>query len=301
MTAFGGGFPTGAIPGAVAQGGGAGLVINIPADPNWEPFDTTDTLEMDGYYCARIKQEKARTGDGSQKAGVFLTLELGDPDALGKILSKFMLDPTTTAKDTWWTWRSLMRSIIGNTDGGKAAFQYTPGAFAGKICYLRTGAYTDNDGTTRTGVDAFVTQSEWQEAVTQKKHRWPARAKSGGGPAGSVGALPTGGGGLSAAFPGAGSGGLPGAPAAPMGFPASAGSAPAPTAAAPMQAPPAPTGFPPTAAPAAQAPAGFPVAAPPAVAQAGFAFPPAPAVAAAQNGAPAPQPAGNGFPAFPGT
>lgn len=307
---FGGAFPgmpAAAAPGAPQQQQGAAFVLIIPPDPDWQPIESSDTLEKDGYYVVRIKGEKPRTGD-AKTPGVWFTLELGDPDVVGKQLSKFMVDPRSTKGDSWWTWRSLLRSVTGNTQGGQAGMSYTPGTLTGRFCWIRTGAYLDDAGTLRTGVDAFITQTEWEEAVRGNKHRWEAKPKAHSGGAAGAGALPGAGGG---AFPGLGSGGLPGLPANPMN-PMTAPSAPQPAAAAPMAAAPpvaappaAPVGFASTAPPPAHAaaPAGFPgFAAPPAAAappQAAFGFPataPPPAAPAA------PQPSThNGFPAFPGT
>jgi hypothetical protein len=300
-------MPAAAVPGTQPQQQqqAAGFVLLIPPDPDWQPIDQNDTLEKDGYYMARIKGEKPRTGEG-QTAGVWLTLELGDPDAVGKTLSKFMVDPRATKKDSWWSWRSLLRSIVGNTQGGQAGMQYTPGVLAGKICWIRTGAYIDDGGALRTGVDAFITQAEWQEAVTAGKHRWEAKPKAHGGGTGPTGALPGAGGG---AFPGLGSGGLPGLPSSPAN-PMTAPSAPQPSSAAPLAQ--APAAFPAQAAPAAAAPAhpgqpafGFGAApgfaAPAAPGGFGFTAPP-PAAAPAAAAPTAPQPATNtAFPAFPGT
>jgi hypothetical protein len=265
---FGGAFPgmpAAGVPGAQPQQQVAGFVLVIPPDPNWQPIDNTDVLEKDGYYVARIKTEKPVAG-GDDKPGVWLTLELGDPDVIGKQLSKKMVDPHSTKNDSWWTWRTLMRSVTGTVEGGQAGMTYSPGVLQGKIVYIRTGLYIDNNGTSRTGVDAFITRPEWEEAVKSSKHRWDAKPKvqSGGG-AGPAGALPGSGGG---AFPGLGTGGLPGLPASPAN-PMAQASAPQPAAAAPM----------------AQAPTG---------AFGGFTQP-----AAAQT---TPQPGTNGaFPAFPGT
>jgi hypothetical protein len=297
---FGGGFP--GAPGAPgAPGPQAGLVFHMPPDPTWEPIETTDTLEMDGYYSAEITKESARLGSGNQKAGVWITFTIRDTDAAGKRVSKFIQDPNTTAKDTWFVLRGLVRSITGNMEAARAGFPYTPGMFTGHPCYLRTGAYLDNDGATRTGVDAFVTAEEYNAAVARNGHRWPSKTRSTAGSTGAVGALP---GGVPSAFP-MGIAGLPGAPSAP-GVPAPAPMAPAPVgppmqpAASPIQ-PPAPaaapppspfTGFPPPAGITTPAPAPSPFAGltppPPPVA------PPAPA-----NGAPPPV-VGSPFPTLPG-
>jgi hypothetical protein len=296
----------GAVPGAQQPQAGAGFVLNIPADPTWEPIETTDTLEMDGYYSLRIKSEKART-DGD---GVWITFEILDEDARGKNVSKSMPNSATKTKDTWWLWRSLFRSITGGLDMARSAFQYTPGVLLNQLAYARTGAYADSSGSMRTGVDAFVTKTEYDEAVAHKKHRWPAKVRSGAVGPGAVGALP---GGLPSAFPGMGGPGLPGAPASPT-----AGMVPAPAAANPMQQ--APQGFP---APAVAAPVAPPQApaftfAPPTASglpapAASFAFAPPPVMpvspvpvtpglpAPPANGAPQPVATTFPFPPAPGS
>jgi len=294
------------VPGAqVQQAAGAGFVLMIPADPNWEPFEMTDSLDKDGYYMARVKSEKPRT-DADKSAGLFLTLEILDQDAAGKIVSKFLPDPNRTKGDTWWIWRSLIRSITNSLEAAKQGLNYTPGMFMNQVVAIRTGAYIDGQNT-RTGVEAFVLKSEHEEAVAANRHRWDPKAKPAG--AGPVGALP---GGLPAAFPGVGGGGLPGAPSgggvprptgAPpivQGFP-QAGAAAPPPAAPPQvmqpippqpqvqQAAPPAFGFPaPAGAPAQAAPAAF-----------GFPAVPPPTAPAPANGV-APQPAVNSpFPGFP--
>lgn len=314
-----GAFPgMGAAPGAQPQqSAGGGFVLNIPADPTWEPIETTDTLEMDGYYQFRISREKARL---EGKTGVFITFEIMDEDNRGKTVSKFMPNSAATTKDTWFVWRGLFRSITGTLDSARAAFQYIPGMLVNQIAYGRTGQYADDTGAARTGVDAFVTKQEYDDAVAAKRHRWPAKAKNTMGAAGGIGQLP---GGLPASFPGMGGMGLPGAPVLPTGMQA----APAPVAAAPMQqgfaAPPqsaaphalaftpaqppaAGFSFPPPAAPTAQAaPAGFSfptnpelaTSAQPAVVAGGFTFPPAPGALSAAPTPPGAAPAGFPFPA----
>lgn len=335
MTIPGAGFPYsgGPVPGAAPQGlptapnQGGGFVLNIPADPNWEPFDTLDVLEMDGYYCARITKEGART-DQSKSRGVFLTLVLEDPDVRGKTLSKFLPDPTAQQKDVWFLWRGLFRAITGDLNAARSAFQYTPGMLTGQLVYFKTKAYVD-DGAVRTGVDAWCTKAEWDGATAQKLHRWPVKVS----PTSPGGALPTG---LPGAFPVSAFPGLQGGPSAPVptsapmvapagGFPGMALAPAAPAAPAQVMQPPLvqpPQVMQPAAAPAAPAqPAAFPgfaaPAAPPAPAQAahgfpgfaqpgqGFAAPVAPPQPAqpAQAfpgfpGAAAPQPT-NGAPAFP--
>jgi hypothetical protein len=210
---------------------------------------------MDGYYAMRITKEAGRN-DENKKPGMFLTLEIMDQDAAGRTLSKFFGDPRTTAKDTWFTWRGLIRSITGGLDAARQGLRYTPGMFQNQVVYGRTQQYADSSGSPRTGVDAFVTKTEYDQAVEAKKHRWTPKLKGGGhaGGAGAVGSLPMG---LPTAFAGMGGAGLPGAPASPI-----SGMVPAPAASAPMM----------------QAPQGFPTSAP----QQGFAPPqPAPAAHAA--------------------
>lgn len=297
----------GAVPGIPQQTGGA-FVLDIPPDPTWEPFDQTDTLEKDGYYCFRVKSESAaREG---QKAGVFLTLEIQDADAKGKIISKKLGDPRLTDKESFWVWRSLIRSITGGLDHARAGMRYTPGAFANMIVYGKTSAYTDGKNNTRTGVDTFITKAEYDTSVASGGHRWAPHLSGGGSSA--AGALPSG---LPASFPGMGTGGLPGGPGAPTG-------APQPTAAAPMQQQPSaiavattPGTAPQPASAFAPVTGGFPLQTQPAGApaalpqtQAGpFAFPPGPggapppgfppaAAPAPTNGAPQP----STFPTFPG-
>ena len=306
------GFPPGAgapggMPGATPQQAQApvAFVLDIPPDLTWEPFESTDTLAQDGYYCAQITKESART-DSTKSNGIFLTLQIFDDDAKGKLLSKFLPDSKATTKNTWFLWRGLIRSIWGG-DAGKTAqgFRYTPGCLTGQYVYFKTSAYMD-DGVMRTGVDVWVTKDEWEANRAKGTHRWAAKAPA--QPGGGVGALPSG---LPASFPGGGPGLPAGGPTAPSAFPPVAQpSTPqpgvAPMATAPTSAgfPPAGAASPPTAAltappPTAAAPpaaAGFPPAAP--------AQPTAPAPAAAPpfNFAPAPAappPPANG--AQPGT
>lgn len=262
-----GGFPgMGAVPGAPQapqMSVGGGFVLDVPPDATWEPFDTTDTLDKDGYYACKITKESARI-DGTKSKGVFITLEIQDADAKGKIISKFLPDPRATQSNVWFIWRSIVRSIQGGLAMARSGFQYTPGAFAGQFVYVKTEAYND-DGTTRTGVGTFITKDEWQAAVAADKHRWAPTVRN---PAGSsVGPLP---GGLPSAFPTSAFPGLPGGP-----------SAPTPGAAPMMQqmvAPPQQTAPPQQQAPAAGFGGGFPAAASP------FGTPPpAAAPAAAAN------------------
>jgi hypothetical protein len=282
-------------------GPSAGFVLDIPADPNWQPMDIPDVLDMDGYYAARIRSEKF-----VEQKGVWIAVELLDQDVAGKSVSKLLPDPRGTKKDTWFTWRTLMRSI-GGMQAAQGAMRYTPGMFAQQLCWLRTAAYSDDSGGMRTGVDAWVSKEEYEQAVASKRHRWTPKPRgNNAGAPGSAGALP---GGLPPAFPGM-AGGLPGAPAAPTGFPQTQAFAPAPQAAAPMQPqqgfaspppqqqtfqqPPAPAGTPPV-----QAQAGGFTFTPPAQPQQQQMAQPQQAVTQPTNGAPAPA-AGSAFPGFPG-
>lgn len=316
MSAAGGGFPPGSpfgaappgFAGAPAQpgfGGGApaypqgavaepAFVLNMPADPNWQPIEGGDTLEKDGFYAGKIISEKVRNSDG--KLMVIMTVELADADAVGKKLSKFMPNPAQTSKDTWWLWRSLVRSIYGTVERAQQALQYTPGVFTGAYVYFKTEAYADDRGTLRTGIGAWTTRDEWEEAAKTGRNRWPAKVNAAQNP--GVGALPGGTGGLpgmpGGGLPGAPSGGgLPGMPSVPTAVPSGL---PMPGA-APMQAA-APAFVAPPTTQTAQAPvqAGFgfpPAAAAPPPAAAVAAFPPPPA-----NGIPQPNAAGiaAGFP-----
>lgn len=209
-------------PGAPPLGADAGgFVLDFDADPTWQPFETTDVLEKDGYYCCRITKEQPRQ-DGNKTPGVFLTLEVVDQDAAGKTLSKFMTDPRHTKSNTWFVWRNLFLSITGNIEQARAQFRYVPGTLTNQYCYVKTAAYLDNSNEMRTGVDSFATKQQWEEATKAGRHRWAAKPK------GATAQLPTG-------LPG--SGGFPGG-----GFPGLPGTAGAPVPTAPAAAPP---GFPP--------------------------------------------------------
>lgn len=188
------------------QSVGAGFTLFIPPDPGWEPFDVPDVLDKDGFYCARITKEAGRT-DGTKKRGLFLTLTLQDPDVVGKNLSRFLPDPTAETKDLWFVWRGLLRSITGDVNAGKNGMQYAPGMFQGQLCYFRTKAYTE-DGQIRTGVDAWITKTEWDQAVANKQHRWDIKVT----PGAPAQALP---GGMPGGFPMQAFPGLSGAPTAP--------------------------------------------------------------------------------------
>lgn len=309
MSGFPPGFGApGAPPGyAAAQPAGVDFVLDIPPDPTWQPIDSSDTLDQDGFYCCRIKSEKVRNDDG--KLQIILTLEIQDQDARGKTIARFMNDPRQTKGDTWWQWRGLMRSITGTVQGGQQGLRYQPGAFTNQICYVKTGAYNDSKGAMRTGVETWSTKDEWEEAYKRGGHRWAAKVHVAQAP--GVGALPGGTGGL----PGAPSAGLPGAMPPLPGAPATPGVAtppgvPAPGA-APMQSAPPPA---PVTAPAVPPANPFAAAAPPPAPQTGFGFvPPAgpPAAAPPAPAAPIPfPPPANGVPqptaaglatSFPGT
>lgn len=277
------GFPPGA-PGAMMPGAqqpqqpAAAFVLDIPPDPSWEPFETTDVLPNDGYYCAQITKESPRN-DSNKSSGIFMTLQIVDDDAKGKNLSRFLPDSKSTTKNTWFVWRGLLRSIYGG-EAGKAlqGFRYTPGALTNAYVYIKTAAYMD-DGVMRTGVDSWSTREEWEANRAKGTHRWPAKAPQATG--GGVGALP---GGLPGSFPGGG--GLPGGgPSMPAFPPGQQAATPQPTA-APMATAPTSAGFPP--------PVGAPVSAQPAAApsfppqQAAAPPPPAAAPPAAAVAAPPP-------------
>lgn len=221
---------TGAAP---AQPSAPGpFVLELPADPAWEPMDIADVLEQDGYYSGRIVREKAKT-DGD-RPGVWLTIELLDTDCAGKKVQKFLGDPRVNPK-LMFLWRGILRSISGSTDAAKGAFAYSVGRFTGATVYFKTEAYPDREtGDHRTGVQDWLTQAEYDQAVQKGQHRWPAkiRASSGSTPTG----LPAG---FGVAFP-------PAPPAAaPMGQQVGTVPAPANSNGA-LPAPPAP----PAAAPA---------------------------------------------------
>lgn len=303
------GFPAGGSPYPQAAPEPA-FVLSIPADPTWQPIEGGDTLEKDGFYAGKIISEKVKNDDG--KLQVIMTVELLDEDAVGKKLSKFMPNSTSTTKDTWFLWRGLMRSIYGTVQQAQQALNYTPGVFTGATVYFKTEAYADTRGTMRTGIGSWSTRDEWEEARKTGRNRWPAKISAAQNP--GVGALPGGTGGLpgmpGGGLPGAPSmGGLPGAPGGLPGMPNVPTGVPMPGA-APMQpaAPAQQLAPPPAMGPLPGAPA-FGTAPPPA--QGGFGFPPPPAAAPHQApvGFPAP-PAANGIPqptaagiagAFPGT
>jgi hypothetical protein len=293
-------FPMPGMPGAGATpqqpAAAVAFTMMIPPDANWEPFESTDVLEMDGFYCCQITRESARAGD---KPGVWFTLVIQDPDAKGKVLNRFLSDSRTTQKDTWHQWRGLLMSIYGTLDYARQGLNYTPGIFTGQYVYVKTGAYNDREsGAMRTGIDAWAKKAEWEAAYKANTHRWKPHPKGqAGAGAGPVGMLP---GGLPGGFP-QGAGGLPGAATPPTGgMPTGGGLPGAPN----VQGPPTMTTPQPPAAPI-QAPAptfAAPPAAPPMTPPApAFAAPPTPF--AAPPGAP-PPPSGSPFsfaapPSFP--
>jgi hypothetical protein len=245
----------------------AGFVLDIPSDPSWEPFETTDTLEMDGFYSGRITREAPRT-DGTKSAGVFLTIEINDEDARGKHLSKFMPDPRASRNNTWFLWRNLIMSITGSKDTARSGFRYQPGALSAQTVYFKTEPYM-NDGDVQTSIAQFVTKQEYDDAVNNKRHRWASKPKTSAVPAGLPGGFPM------ASFPG-----LPGAPSSPT------------PAGAPMQQAPAIQQGSTTTTTSAGAPSMTLPTAAPASPFAGFGTaPPAPSPFAAQSVSPPPQPA----------
>lgn len=285
-----GGFPgmntaPGGFPGApqqqAAQPNAVQFVIQAPTDATWQPFESTDVLEFDGYYCARITGEKPRMI--RDKVQLILTLTLQDPDVAGKTLNKFLPNPTQSTKDTWFLWRGLVRSITGSIEAAQSAFSYQPGMYANQLVFFKSEPYLESDGTQRTGVANFVTKTEWEEAAKAggTHYRWQPKQVSRGANGSAVGALP---GGTPMGFPGLGAGipGLPGAPSSP-GASAPVAQAPQPAAAPMQQFAPAPVAPPPVAAPA---PVSWP--APPAA----VAPPP---VAATPQWMPAAQPGGMQF------
>lgn len=280
----------GGVPGAPMQPAFGGqqpaapvaFVLDIPADPTWEPMEMSDTLAMDGFYAAKIVGEKPREGNNGLQ--VIFTLELIDPDVAGKKISRFLPHPAQTKGDTWFLWRGLLRSIGGTTDHGRQAMRYTPGMFVGQYVYVKTEAYWDDKGVQRTGVADWRMRTEWEEACKTNRHRWAVRQPA--SPAGSVGALPTG-------LPG-----FPGMPGAPGGMPGGPQMPTAPAAGVPQPGT-APMQPPPQQPQVQTAPVlpGAPMAAPPPPAQPGFAPPQPPPGFAPPQPVQTTQPS---FPAFPG-
>ena len=199
------------------------FVLDIPADPSWEPFDAADVLDQDGYYQVKITKEGGRN-DANKSQGIFLTMEVQDADARGKILSRFLPDPRTAKGNVWWIWRGLLRSITGTLDGARQGMRYTPGMFSGQLAYVKTER-AQRDDRVSTDIDAWVTGPEWQSAVQSGRHRWAPKPMQAGG---NVGALP---GGVPGGFPG-----LPGA-GAPATLQLGAGLPGAPSAALPIAQP----------------------------------------------------------------
>jgi hypothetical protein len=230
-----------------------GFVLDIPADPSWEPFDTTDVLDQDGYYQAKITKESGRNDPGKSQ-GIFLTMEIQDADARGKILSRFLPDPRTAKGNVWFVWRGLLRSITGTLDGARQGLRYQPGMFTGQLVYIKTERSMRDDRMS-TDIDAWVTGPEWQSAVQTNRHRWAPKPTQAGG---NVGALP---GGVPGGFPGLPGAGGPATLAVGQGLPGM------PSAALPIAQP----GAVPATTPQ---PGGAPFAAPPAQQQPAFAPPP---------------------------
>jgi len=214
---------------APAQAQGAGQPMGafvIPADPTWEPMEFGDYLPKEGYFCFKIVGEKPH------EKGVFLTLEVQDPDCAGKRVQT-LLDNLEKDQKKIWKWRGLIMSITGNKDAGKAQFQYNPGVFTGQLCYAKTSSYAAQNGDNRTGTDNWVTRPEWEAQVAGGKHRWDAEVKASNRPAGYAPA------GLPGGFP------VPGAPVGvpmPNGMPMQ--QAPAPVVPQPPPQPAAPMMFP---------------------------------------------------------
>jgi hypothetical protein len=253
MSAPGFGIPGGGpMMGAAPMQAQTGFVLDIPADPSWEPFDAADVLDQDGYYQLKITKESGRN-DANKSQGIFLTMEVQDPDARGKILSRFLPDPRTAKGNVWWIWRGLLRSITGTLDGARQGMRYQPGMFTNQLVYVKTERAMRDDRMS-TDIDAWVTAPEWQEATRTNRHRWAPKPMQAGG---NVGALP---GGVPGGFPGLPGAGAPATLALGVGLPG------APSAALPIAQPgPGPATTP--------QPGGAPFAAPPPVQQA-FAPPP---------------------------
>jgi hypothetical protein len=221
MTAFG--MPGAGMGAPAAMAPQVGFVLDIPPDPSWEPFESADVLDQDGYYQLKITKESGRNqADKSQ--GIFLTMEVQDADARGKILSRFLPDPRTAKGNVWWIWRGLLRSITGTLDGARQGLRYSPGMFTNQLVYVKTERGMRDDRLS-TDIDAWVTGPEWQEATRTNRHRWAPKAIQQGG---NVGALP---GGVPGGFPG-----LPGAGAPAMSLQIGQGLPGAPSAALPIAA-----------------------------------------------------------------
>ena len=63
-----GGFQPGGAPypqGAVAE---PAFVLNMPADPNWQPIEGGDTLEKDGFYWGRSSPRRCATTTASSRS-----------------------------------------------------------------------------------------------------------------------------------------------------------------------------------------------------------------------------------------
>lgn len=182
--------PFGATP---APGAGPGApkavmgAFQLPADPSWEPIESTDFLELNGYYCARITAEKP------VEKGVWLTLEIQDPDAAGKKIQTMLDDVSVDPKGTW-KWRGLILSITGNKAAAQQPIAYNPGAnlMVGQLVYLKTQSF-ETKGNLRTGMETWITKTDWEAAAKGGKHRWKAEVKNAPtGGFGTPGGLPGG-------------------------------------------------------------------------------------------------------------
>lgn len=169
----------------------APFVLEIPADPTWEPIEFSDVLEQDGVFAAVITAE--RVGEVNSKPGVWFDFKLQDADVAGKKLSKFMIDPRVNEKVLTF-WRKLLMSIGGSKEAGKGGLQYTPGRLTGQIVYFKTEGYVGSKGDVQTGVQDFMTKTEYDAHVAQGRSRWPVAAtlNKPSGFGGSPTGLPTG-------------------------------------------------------------------------------------------------------------
>ncbi len=163
-------------------------VLEIAADPLWEPMQIADVLEQDGVYSGIIVGEKATAADAN-KPGVWLTIELQDTDVAGKRLQKLLIDPRHNDK-VMFLWRGLLMSI-GGKDAARGAFSYTLGRFTGATCYFKVGAYMTGKGDVASGVNEWITKSDYEQAVNKKAHRWPRAVSAKSGDASAFG-LPSG-------------------------------------------------------------------------------------------------------------
>lgn len=144
-----------------------GIVFSMPADPNWQPLDFADTLEMDGFYSGRITEEKVKDDK------VIFRVEIIDEDAKGKKLDKFL----GTKENHLWLWRRLILSLTSDLKTSQAAFQYQPGMFTGYTIYFKTEPYTNGDRSS-TSIADLITQQEYEAQVKAGRHRWPSVPKA---------------------------------------------------------------------------------------------------------------------------